>query len=40
MGPNGPCFKLIYHDDTIYEGWIDSIFTFMHNNVLQLHKIA
>ena len=20
MGPNGPCSKLIYHDDTIYEG--------------------
>ena len=34
MGPNGLCFELIYHDDTIYESWIVSKFTFVHMGVL------
>ena len=34
MGPNGPRFKLIYYDDTIYEGCIDSRFTLVHKSVL------
>ena len=29
-----PCFELIYHVGTIYEGWIDSRFTFVHKVVL------
>ena len=27
-------FKLIYYDDTVYEGWIDSKFTLMHKGIL------
>ena len=34
MGPNSPRSKLIYHDGTIYEGWIDSKFTIVHKDVL------
>ena len=34
MGLNGPYFELIYHDDTIYEGWIDSRFTLIHKGIL------
>ena len=34
MGSNGPHFELIYHDDTVYEGWIGSRFILMHNRVL------
>ena len=34
MGPNGPCSKLIYHDDMVYEGWIDSKFILVHKAVL------
>ena len=34
MGSSGHHFELIYHDDTIYEGWIDSKFTFVHKRVL------
>ena len=34
MGPSGPHFELIYHDDTIYEGWICSRFTLFHKIVL------
>ena len=34
MGLNSPYFELIYHDDTIYEGWIDSRFTLMHKGIL------
>ena len=34
MGPSGPHFELIYHDDTIYEGWIDSQSPLVHNGVL------
>ena len=33
MGPSGPCSELIYHDDTIYDGWIDSRFIIMHKDV-------
>ena len=33
MGPNGPCSKLIYHDDTVYEVVIGSRFTLMHKGV-------
>ena len=29
-----PRFKLIYHDDIIYEGWIGYRFTLMHKGVL------
>ena len=34
MGPNGSCSQLIYHDDTIYEGWIDFRFIPMHKGIL------
>ena len=34
MGPNGHRFGLIYHDDTGYEGWIDSRFTLVHKGIL------
>ena len=34
MGPSGLRSKLIYHDDTIYEGWIGFRFTLMHKGVL------
>ena len=34
MGPNNPRFELIYHDDTIYEEWIDSWFIFVYKGVL------
>ena len=34
MGPNGLHFKLIYHNDTIYERWIDSWFILVHKSVL------
>ena len=34
MDPNGLLFELIYHDDTIYESWIASKFTFVHMVVL------
>ena len=34
MGPNGPCSELIYHDDTIYEDWIDFMFTLVHKSIL------
>ena len=34
MGPNGLCFELIYHDGTVYEGWIGSKFIFLHKDVL------
>ena len=30
MGPSGPHSKLIYHDDMIYESWIDYRFTLMY----------
>ena len=34
MGPIGPHSELIYHDDIVYEGWINSRFTLMHKVVL------
>ena len=34
MGFNGPHSEHIYHDDTIYKGWIGSKFTIMHKDVL------
>ena len=34
MGSSGPHSELICHDDTVYEGWIDSRFTFAHKGVL------
>ena len=33
MGPTGPRFELIYHDDIVYEDWIGSWFTLMHKVV-------
>ena len=33
MDPNGLLFELIYHDDTIYDGW-SSKFTLIHKSVL------
>ena len=33
IGPNSPHSELIYHDDTIYEGWIDSKFILVHKGV-------
>ena len=36
MGPNGLYFKLIYHDDIIYECWISSRFILMHKDVLEI----
>ena len=42
MGPNGPRSELIYHDDTIYEGWIGFRFTLMYkgsfDNYARLHR--
>ena len=34
MGPNGPRFELIYYDDMVYEGWIDSKFILVHKGFL------
>ena len=34
IGPNGHRFELIYHDDMVYEGWIDSRFILMHKGIL------
>ena len=34
IGSIGPCFDLIYHDDTIYESWIGSWFTRMYKGIL------
>ena len=34
MGHNGPHFRLIYHDDKIYEGWIGSKVILVHKSVL------
>ena len=36
MGPYGPCFELIYLVVTNYEGWIGSMFTFVHKGVLEI----
>ena len=34
MGPNGPHSELIFFDDTIYEGWMGFLFTFMYKGIL------
>ena len=34
MGLNGPSSKLMCHDDTVYEGWIDFRFTLVHKGTL------
>ena len=34
IGPSGPYSKLIYHNDTIYEGWIDSTFIIVNKDIL------
>ena len=34
MSPSGPHSKLIYHDDTVYEGQISFRFILMHKDVL------
>ena len=34
MSPYGPRFKLIFLDDTIYEGWMRFWFIFVHKDVL------
>ena len=34
MGPNGPRFKLIYHDGMVYEVWIGFKFTIAHKGIL------
>ena len=34
MGLNGPYSKLIYHDDMVYEGYINSKFTLVHKGIL------
>ena len=34
MGPNGPCFELIYLVGMGYEGWIGFKFTFVHKGIL------
>ena len=38
MGPGGLCFELIYHNDTVYKGWICFGFTLMHKGVLVITK--
>ena len=34
MVPSGPHFELIYHDDTVYDGWIGSWFILVHKGIL------
>ena len=34
MGPRGPYYKLIHHDDTVYDSWISSKFILMHKGIL------
>ena len=34
MGPSSPYFKLIYHDDMVYESWIGPRFILVHKDVL------
>ena len=34
MGPSGPRSELVYHDDTVYEGWIGSRLIFMRKSIL------
>ena len=34
MGPSSPCSELIYHDNTVYEGWVDFRFILVYKSVL------
>ena len=34
MGSNGPHSEIIYHDDMVYDGWIDFWFIIVHKGVL------
>ena len=34
MSHSSPYSKLIYHDDMVYEDWIDFKFTLMHKDTL------
>ena len=34
MGPNDPYSELIYHDDMVYVGWINSKFIIVHKDIL------
>ena len=34
MGPSSPHYELIYHDDTFYEGYINSRFILVHKGIL------
>ena len=34
MGTNSPCSEFIYHDNTIYEEWIDSWFILVDKGIL------
>ena len=34
MGRSGHHFELIYHDNTIYKGWIGSKFILVHKGIL------
>ena len=34
MGLSGPCSKLIFFDDMVYEGWMGYQLTFVHKSVL------
>ena len=34
MGPKGPFSKVVYHDVTIYEDWIDFRFILVHKGAL------
>ena len=34
MGFSGPLFKLIYHDDMVYEDWTNFRLTLVHMNIL------
>ena len=38
MGSNSPRSELIYHDDTIYEDWINSRFILVYKLVLVIVK--
>ena len=38
MGPNGAHSELIYHDGTVYEGWIGSRFIIVHKVILVISQ--
>ena len=33
MGPSCLCIELVYHDDMVYEGWIDSKFILVYKSI-------